>query len=115
MGSGYITVPGDGRIFIAPSLVLHYIDAHGYRPPDPFVAALAACPHPRSRDYGRALRDAGGPWLDRDDHGLPLGSWRSWAMQRVPVDTLVQTRAGRRILRVIDACFNAWGADHDVA
>ena len=32
MGTANVWVPADGRIFVAPSLVLHYIDAHGYAP-----------------------------------------------------------------------------------
>jgi len=40
-GNGEIRVPGsDGRTYVAPVLVLHYVEAHRYRPPESFVAAV---------------------------------------------------------------------------
>jgi hypothetical protein len=33
-------VAEDGRWFVAPTLVLHYVVEHGYRPPDLFVRAI---------------------------------------------------------------------------
>lgn|SRR6185312_1396314 len=40
-GSGEIRVTGgDGRTYVAPVLLLHYLEAHRYRPPDAFVAAV---------------------------------------------------------------------------
>lgn len=41
LGMGEIHVASvDGTIFAAPSLVVHYITAHGYRPPDMFIDAV---------------------------------------------------------------------------
>lgn len=40
LGDAEIHVHGDGVIFVAPNLVFHYVEAHGYRPPDAFLAAL---------------------------------------------------------------------------
>jgi hypothetical protein len=31
---------GRGHVFVAPSLILHYIREHDYRPPDDFVRAI---------------------------------------------------------------------------
>jgi hypothetical protein len=45
-------VAGDGRVYAAPSLVHHYVIAHGYRPPDEFIAAVLAW------DEGTAEPDA---------------------------------------------------------
>jgi hypothetical protein len=43
LGNGEIHVPGsDGVIYAAPTLIVHYIGAHGYRPPDAFVQAVLA-------------------------------------------------------------------------
>ena len=33
-------VAEDGSWFVAPTLALHYVVEHGYRPPDPFVRAV---------------------------------------------------------------------------
>lgn len=30
----------DGTIYRAPALILHYVAAHGYRPPDQFISAV---------------------------------------------------------------------------
>jgi hypothetical protein len=42
-GSGEVrAMTGDGTVLAAPALVAHYVEAHGYRPPDEFVAAVCA-------------------------------------------------------------------------
>ncbi len=48
LGITNLFVPGDSVIYVAPSLIAHYIDAHGYSPPDEFQAAVIACPEMRS-------------------------------------------------------------------
>lgn len=40
LGSGEITVCAPTRTYATPNLVLHYIAAHGYLPPDDFVDAV---------------------------------------------------------------------------
>ncbi len=40
-GNGEIRVVGSGgRTYVAPVMVLHYIDAHAYRPPQAFIEAV---------------------------------------------------------------------------
>ena len=40
LGAAEIYVDGDdGSAFAAPSLIVHYVLEHGYRPPDPFCKA----------------------------------------------------------------------------
>jgi hypothetical protein len=40
-GNGEIRVwSGDGVIYVAPVLILHYVKVHGYRPPQSFVDAV---------------------------------------------------------------------------
>jgi hypothetical protein len=47
---------GSRRLFyVAPSLVLHYVDAHEYLPPESFQRAVMACPPMRSMEYLRAI------------------------------------------------------------
>jgi hypothetical protein len=53
--SGNIGVPAGPLLFVAPEMVSHYVDTHGYRPPDAFVAAVLACPLPGSEEYGQAV------------------------------------------------------------
>lgn len=41
LGNGEIQVrDGERREFVAPTLIVHYVDTHGYRPPDEFVEAV---------------------------------------------------------------------------
>jgi len=41
---------------VAPALVIHYVEAHGYTPPDAFVQAVLACPPQGSREYFALMR-----------------------------------------------------------
>lgn len=59
IGTTNVFVPFEETLYVAPSHVLHYIDAHRYRPPDVFLEAVVACPPMRSMEYWRALRRAG--------------------------------------------------------
>jgi hypothetical protein len=59
VGAENLFVPGDGAMYVAPSTILHYIDAHEYAPPEEFQRAVLACPPMRSMEYLKALRAAG--------------------------------------------------------
>ncbi len=56
LGVPNLFVPFDDGMFVAPGLVIHYIEAHQYRPPAEFVAALAAI-EPGSEAYIRACEE----------------------------------------------------------
>jgi hypothetical protein len=62
----------DGRVYAAPSLVLHYVRDHGYGPPAEFVAAVLCGapvdPEPDDPDeaLGRSLVHQARWLLDRD-------------------------------------------------
>lgn len=59
VGSSVIFVPAGRVVYVAPSLCLHYLDAHEYLPPDDFCSAVVECPPMRSIAYLKLLRDAG--------------------------------------------------------
>ena len=43
MGDAEVRVTGgDGQVYAAPNLLYHYIEKHGYKPPEEFVEALIA-------------------------------------------------------------------------
>jgi hypothetical protein len=48
-------VPAEGRIYVAPGMMLHYVDAHEYAPPAIYQEAAVRCPPMRSMDYFRAI------------------------------------------------------------
>lgn len=50
-GVGNLVIPGETCFYVAPELVLHYVEVHDYAPPAEFVAALLACPEQSSEDY----------------------------------------------------------------
>jgi hypothetical protein len=55
VGASNLYVPGHGRLYYAPSLIAHYVDAHEYAPPEEFQTAVLNCPKMRSMDYLKAL------------------------------------------------------------
>ena len=60
-GVSNIFVPaGELGVLVAPSLILHYIQEHHYRPPDAFLNAVEQCPAMGSPEYLAALSAAGG-------------------------------------------------------
>ena len=71
-------IPGRNSVFVAPELIVHYIDAHGYVPPAEFCEAVLECPpmgtdayfaalrRVSSGDFGKALPPQRRPW------------WRAW-------------------------------------
>jgi len=64
--NGFLFIPSDGTLFVSPSNIPHYIDAHEYCPPPEFQAAVAACPEMRSAAYFRALlATPAREWLQR--------------------------------------------------
>lgn len=60
-GTRNLFVPADGLAFVAPEMIAHYMNAHGYRPPDEFCAAVLACPPMRSMPYLKAILSVARP------------------------------------------------------
>lgn len=77
VGASNLFIPGAKRVYVAPSLILHYISAHQYKPPDVFCDAVVACPPMRSRSYARAMLRRGPRafrWMDFP--ARPVPPWR---------------------------------------
>jgi hypothetical protein len=49
-------VPSGEVLFVAPAMVAHYVEQHGYAPPPEFIAAVLASPLPDSSEYRSAVR-----------------------------------------------------------
>ena len=58
--SDNIFVPHQGKIYVSPVAILHYISAHWYRPPPIFIDAVLTCPPIDSIDYKKAVLANGG-------------------------------------------------------
>ena len=65
MGSVNLFVPDDGVLLVCPELILHYINAHAYLPPQAFCIAVMACPDTRTTAYKRLFLESGGRRLMR--------------------------------------------------
>jgi hypothetical protein len=49
--AGNLGVPAGDLLYVAPEMVFHYVERHGYAPPPDFVAAVLACPLPGTPEY----------------------------------------------------------------
>src|SRR6476469_11157307 len=48
LGAKNIFIPGHGFLYVCPELIGHYMNAHGYGPPEEFCEAVLRCPPMRS-------------------------------------------------------------------
>jgi hypothetical protein len=65
--TGEMAIPSGDLLFVAPRMIVHYIEFHEYLPPSEFVAAVTACPYPDTLEYSEAVAFASRP----DTQGLP--------------------------------------------
>jgi hypothetical protein len=66
-GDKNLFIPSNDGIYVAPELIIHYIDAHTYLPPTRVCAAVLKCPTVESKAYVEALLSCGGgPLLGTD-------------------------------------------------
>lgn len=65
VGNLNLYVPGEGFLYVMPSLAAHYILAHGYAPPPEFCDAVMRCPPMCSPEYFQAIAEnAPQPYAD---------------------------------------------------
>lgn len=56
LGSAEIWVPGDGVVYAAPTLVVHYVNQHRYRPPEAFRHGALALARADAQTWVEAKR-----------------------------------------------------------
>jgi len=59
IGASNLYIPGKNCIYVAPSLIAHYIAVHSYEPPEEFWNAVAGCPEMNCENYRKALLSNG--------------------------------------------------------
>jgi len=59
MGSSNLFIPSNRDVYVAPSLIVHYIDTHRYLPPLAFREAVLSCPLMSSPEFLAAVRATG--------------------------------------------------------
>jgi hypothetical protein len=57
LGCNNLYIPGDHFLYVAPSTIIHYIDAHEYAPPEAFQVAVLNCPEMRFMSYLKLIRE----------------------------------------------------------
>jgi hypothetical protein len=63
LGAAEIRVFGEGKtVYATPNLLFHYITAHRYLPPKPFLEAVLTGPVPPSEAYFALLQELGVPY-----------------------------------------------------
>jgi hypothetical protein len=75
VGASNLFIPGSSKVYIAPSMLLHYILRHKYRAADEFCDALLSCPAIGTRTYFEVLR----PGLPE----LTTSEFTSWVEQQL--------------------------------
>lgn len=65
LGVTNVFVPGDHCIYVAPSLIAHYVDSHAYSPPPEFIQAVLGCADTRTMEYKKLLISNGARELVR--------------------------------------------------
>ena len=70
-GIANLYLPGKDCIYVAPSMIAHYIDEHHYDPPAQFWQAVMDCPEMGTPAYKQALL-ANGPSGGRWMHQCPI-------------------------------------------
>ncbi len=59
-GTKNLFVPGAGLVFVAPEMIVHYVEEHSYTPPGVFLETIEACAEMGSAQYFSALVEQGG-------------------------------------------------------
>ncbi|HEU5101498.1 MAG TPA: hypothetical protein VFU22_20890, partial [Roseiflexaceae bacterium] len=59
VGALNLFVPGEGFLYAAPSMIAHYILAHGYAPPAEFQEAVLRCSKMGSEEYFLSIKQHG--------------------------------------------------------
>ena len=54
-GASNLYLPAEGCVYVAPSMIAHYVDVHSYEPPAAFWEAVMNCPEMGSETYRQAL------------------------------------------------------------
>lgn len=57
-----LLIPTAEFLYVAPELIVHYVDAHEYRPPAEFVTAVLNCPDQASAEFLELLRPLADCW-----------------------------------------------------
>jgi hypothetical protein len=78
-GWGGFGVPAGPTLYVAAGMTIHFVEAHNYLPPEPFVRALMQSPLPGTREYRAAV--AGFHRYIIDHRGSEYARYDEWKRQ----------------------------------
>ncbi|HEY1081504.1 MAG TPA: hypothetical protein VGE29_04540 [Prosthecobacter sp.] len=55
-------IPSPDTVYFAPGMIVHYIEQHGYLPPQAFIEAVRLCPPQGSDKFMLWMKDFGAWW-----------------------------------------------------
>lgn len=91
-GHRNLFLPGPCGAFVAPEMIVHYIEQHDYLPPLEFHDAVLNCPRQGSPEYFKALRASG---LDVVAMSMPdRSAWPSIAREHGLSEAAMAERMG---------------------
>ena len=59
-GKRLVVIPGQGTLYVCPDLITHFVNAHGYTPPEVFCDAVLNSPLPTDASFNDAIMNQGG-------------------------------------------------------
>ncbi|MDP3508647.1 MAG: hypothetical protein Q8T09_11695 [Candidatus Melainabacteria bacterium] len=84
-------IPGaNGCLYVAPEMIIHYIQVHSYKPPEEFVQAALAAPAQKSPQYWQMMAPFG--YSEPVVYGLALSAYESLSER----DRQLRAQASRR-------------------
>ena len=57
-----LLIPTPACLYVAPELIVHYVERHGYCPPDEFIKAVVNCPPQKTPLYVELLKPFKPSW-----------------------------------------------------
>jgi hypothetical protein len=86
-GTGDFGIPFGDLLFVAPTLILHYIGSHQYLPPSDFITAVRRSPTPGSWRYRRLIGRFQHVRMPPEDRQRVSNAIREWAFgQAMPAE-----------------------------
>ncbi len=82
LGTAEIRIFGaHDKVYAAPDLIYHYVEKHGYKPPDEFVEAVLNGPYPADSRFQGMADSFGLKWRTRSDWSSLIRTGRNSGSQ----------------------------------
>ncbi|NVB82873.1 MAG: hypothetical protein HOV81_31135 [Kofleriaceae bacterium] len=93
-GTSNVIVPAETCVYVAPELILHYVETHQYEPPHEFIAAVLACPEQSSDAYVAKLLPFASTW-HLDEVGVRRIAARAPEHRKAAAEATAQAEAAK--------------------